>query len=278
MRKWDLRNYTEVLVYRSFTLPKKIPLVKGAAHVNKKPFGIKIKVFVPILIRRRWRNRGFSNFTYVIVAVYVTTFESLIMYRNTRRPCYAVYSFTYSTPLPSTFLYIPSLCVPVEEAYTAAMYSMARLNNTAAKLMHSHGMVLQPFYWKCMIACTCIYVWNQYYSLLYYMYMSLHVSFMHVLMTALFFEGNMLTYHAAYHVMLADTCMWHLMCQQNGFTTFLLAHDLNVSLQLQIWLKLLKAIVIRLNNAKMGCMTFMIHLLGGKLTSGFLEVTLVESL
>ena len=30
---------------------------------------------------------GFCNFTYVTVAVYFTTFESLIVYRNTRRPC-----------------------------------------------------------------------------------------------------------------------------------------------------------------------------------------------
>ena len=30
-----------------------------------------------------------SNFTYVIVAVYFTTLESVIVYRrNTRRPCY----------------------------------------------------------------------------------------------------------------------------------------------------------------------------------------------
>ena len=34
-------NYTEVLVYRSFTCPTKIPLVKGTAHENKKPFGTK---------------------------------------------------------------------------------------------------------------------------------------------------------------------------------------------------------------------------------------------
>ena len=29
-------TYTEVLVYRSFTCPTKIPLVKGTAHENKK--------------------------------------------------------------------------------------------------------------------------------------------------------------------------------------------------------------------------------------------------
>ena len=34
------------------------------------------------------RNRGFSNFTYVIVTVYFTTFESVIVSRNHRRPCY----------------------------------------------------------------------------------------------------------------------------------------------------------------------------------------------
>ena len=40
-------NYTEVLVYRSFTHLKllyKTPLVKGTVHGNKEPFGTKIKV------------------------------------------------------------------------------------------------------------------------------------------------------------------------------------------------------------------------------------------
>ena len=32
-------------------------------------------------------EKGFNNITYVIVVVYFTTIESLIMYRNTR-PCY----------------------------------------------------------------------------------------------------------------------------------------------------------------------------------------------
>ena len=32
---------------------------------------------------------SFDNFTYVIVAVYFTAFESVIVSRNTRRPCYA---------------------------------------------------------------------------------------------------------------------------------------------------------------------------------------------
>ena len=31
---------------------------------------------------------GFGNFTDVIVTVYFTVFESVIMSRNTRRPCY----------------------------------------------------------------------------------------------------------------------------------------------------------------------------------------------
>ena len=37
-------NYTEVLVYRSFTRRRGVSLVKGTAHGNKKPFGTKIKV------------------------------------------------------------------------------------------------------------------------------------------------------------------------------------------------------------------------------------------
>ena len=31
---------------------------------------------------------GFGNFTYVIVTVYFTAFESAIVSRNTRKPCY----------------------------------------------------------------------------------------------------------------------------------------------------------------------------------------------
>ena len=37
-------NYTEVQLYSSKRGPTKIPLVKGTAHGNKKPFGTKIKV------------------------------------------------------------------------------------------------------------------------------------------------------------------------------------------------------------------------------------------
>ena len=89
-------NYTEVIVYRSFTrrrgVLQKIPLVKGTVHGNKKPFGTKIKVntctnFVLGRLKKMEKS-GFCNFTYVIVAVYFTTFESHIVYRNTRRPCY----------------------------------------------------------------------------------------------------------------------------------------------------------------------------------------------
>ena len=46
---------------------------------------------MPVLWRRRrrwWRKSGFSSFTYVIVAVYFTNFESVIVSGNTLRPCY----------------------------------------------------------------------------------------------------------------------------------------------------------------------------------------------
>ena len=36
-------------------------------------------------------------------------------------------------------MYNSSILFLVKEAYTAAMYSMARLNKTGAELMHSHG-------------------------------------------------------------------------------------------------------------------------------------------
>ena len=34
------------------------------------------------------KKSGFSKITHIIVAMYFTTFEGLIVYRNTRRPCY----------------------------------------------------------------------------------------------------------------------------------------------------------------------------------------------
>ena len=43
---------------------------------------------------------GFSNFTYVIVTMYFTTFKSVIVSRNTRRPCYVSATFESSDPLP----------------------------------------------------------------------------------------------------------------------------------------------------------------------------------
>ena len=65
---------------------KYIPLAKGTAHGNLKLFCTKIKVnslLVPVLCLKK-KKMSFSNF---IVAVYFTTFESLIVYRNTHRPC-----------------------------------------------------------------------------------------------------------------------------------------------------------------------------------------------
>ena len=59
---------------------------------------------MPVYWRRWWTNRGFSKITHVIAAMYFTTFESLIVYRNTRRPCYVskrliAASFESSEPL-----------------------------------------------------------------------------------------------------------------------------------------------------------------------------------
>ena len=39
-----------------------------------------------------------GNFTYVIVAVYFTIFESLIVYRNTRRPVLSIYGRVGAIP------------------------------------------------------------------------------------------------------------------------------------------------------------------------------------
>ena len=64
-------------------------------HWNLKPFDPKIKVNIStnfvlgrLKKKKKMEKSGFSDFMYVIVAVYFTTFESVTMYRNTRRPCY----------------------------------------------------------------------------------------------------------------------------------------------------------------------------------------------
>ena len=48
--------------------------------------------------RRKRRNWQFSHFLYVIVAVYFMYFESFIVYKNIRRPCY-VSEKAYNCPV-----------------------------------------------------------------------------------------------------------------------------------------------------------------------------------
>ena len=67
-------------------------MAKGTEHGNLRPFGTKIEVitcanFVLGRLKNKMERLGFSNFTYVIVAMYFTTLESVIVYRNTCRPC-----------------------------------------------------------------------------------------------------------------------------------------------------------------------------------------------
>ena len=73
-------------------------LVEGTAYWNKKLFHVEMKLYkcTNCVWRNRGRNRGFSNFTYVIVAVYFTYFDSFI---NTCRPCY-VYKKAYKPSAP----------------------------------------------------------------------------------------------------------------------------------------------------------------------------------
>ena len=86
-----------LLVVRS-----KYILVKGTAPAKTKPIcaEMKINTFKPILSYTCLlkKNRGFSNFTYVTVAVNFTAFESVIVFRNTRRPGY-VSKRAYSGPV-----------------------------------------------------------------------------------------------------------------------------------------------------------------------------------
>ena len=61
----------------------------GERPAKKKPIcaKMKIKPILPILsyVCKMWEKSGFSNITHIIVAMYFTTFEGLIVHRNT---CY----------------------------------------------------------------------------------------------------------------------------------------------------------------------------------------------
>ena len=71
-------------------------LVKGTAPGKKKLICAKMKIILkPILSyacllkkKKMLKKSGFSKIIHIIVAMYFTTFEGLIVYRNTRRPCY----------------------------------------------------------------------------------------------------------------------------------------------------------------------------------------------
>ena len=43
---------------------------------------------VTYMKKKMLKKSGFSKITHIIVAMYFTTFEGLIVYRNTCRPCY----------------------------------------------------------------------------------------------------------------------------------------------------------------------------------------------
>ena len=68
--------------YRSHTLNVVKTVDVGVKTMNDIP------TLSKTLQQSGFRNRGFGNFTYVIVTVYFTAFESVIVSRNTRRPCY----------------------------------------------------------------------------------------------------------------------------------------------------------------------------------------------
>ena len=91
--------------------PTKIPLVKGTAHGNSLLVQKSGKYLYQFCTRpfeeeeeeeeeekeeeEEEEKEDRKKFFFVIVAVYFTTSESLIVYRNTRRPCY-VSKRTYS--------------------------------------------------------------------------------------------------------------------------------------------------------------------------------------
>ena len=58
---------------------------------------------------RRRTNHDLCNFTYVTVTVYFATFESLIVYRNTRRPCYCLKGLIAARFESSVLLYLLGL-------------------------------------------------------------------------------------------------------------------------------------------------------------------------
>ena len=67
-------------------------LVKGTAPAQKKPIcaGMKVNTQVDFELCLFTENVEVlaTYITNIIVAMYFTSFEGLILYRNTRRPCY----------------------------------------------------------------------------------------------------------------------------------------------------------------------------------------------
>ena len=73
-RNIHMAYYVSIKAYNCTIQDRSSPLFNGRRRRRKR--------------RRRWRNRCFSNFLHVIVAVYFSTFESVIVSRNTCRPCH----------------------------------------------------------------------------------------------------------------------------------------------------------------------------------------------
>ena len=51
-------------------------------------------------LKKKMEKSGFSDFTYVIVAVYLTNFWSVIVSRNTRRPLYVFIGAAFESSEP----------------------------------------------------------------------------------------------------------------------------------------------------------------------------------
>ena len=63
-------------------------LGKGTTPAKKKPICAEMMINTQAGLSYACLLKKMMHFTYVIVAVYFTTFESLTVSRNTRRPCY----------------------------------------------------------------------------------------------------------------------------------------------------------------------------------------------
>ena len=89
---------------------------------------------------------GFWQFTYVIVTVYFIAFESVIVSRNTCRPCYVSKRFIAAAFESSELLHLLRLNVRVSTIPTRRVYRLSDILMLHISFMHTPNVM---YMWVC---------------------------------------------------------------------------------------------------------------------------------